>query len=87
MNNLWIFSKAPNEKSVGFLLSMIDKYDAVVFIQDGVYALMHNKLDLSSPIYALKSDIVARGITTDFAQITYAEFIDLIFKYQRTVTI
>ena len=87
MKNLYIFSKVPDEKRLGFLRKMIDKEDAIVFIQDGVYALLHHKLDLAQPIYTLKSDVVARGITTDVTQITYAEFVDLIFKYQRSITI
>lgn len=87
MKNLYIFSRVPDERKLEFLRKMVDKEDAIVFIQDGVYALLHHKLDLAQPIYILKSDVVARGIKTEATQITYAELVDLIFEYQRSITL
>ena len=87
MKNLYIFSKVPDEKRLGFLRKIVDEEDAIVFIQDGVYALLHHKLDLAQPIYTLRPDVAARGIKTDVTQLTYAELVDLIFKYQRSITL
>ena len=87
MTNLWIFSKAPDDKKQLFLSRMVEKDDAIVFIQDGTYMLLRGDFNPICPVYALKSDMIARGIKNGAKKITYADFIDLIFQYQRTITV
>jgi sulfur relay protein TusB/DsrH len=87
MKNLWIFSKATDEKKQHFLSRMVEKDDAIIFIQDGTYLLLRDDFKPVCPVYALKPDLVARGIKASVKEITYADFVDLIFQYRRTITV
>lgn len=87
MMNLWIFSKAVDEKKMNFLSRMVEKDDAIVLIQDGIYLLLRDDFIPACPLFALKPDLTARGIKASVKEITHADFVDLIFKYRRTVTV
>jgi len=87
MKNLWISSKAPAEKKLHFLSRMVEKDDAIILIQDGTYLLLRDDFKPTCPVYALKPDLVARGIKVSVKEITHADFVDLIFQYRRTVTV
>lgn len=69
--------------------------DSLVLIQDGVYfGSWHIKKSPTAKlnIYALKIDVIARGLIDDFNDmnmiklISYEEFVDLIIKHDKSIT-
>ena len=67
--------------------------DAVVLLEDGVYAINHVELEklIKShiEIFAIKIDLAARGLTKQYDQddkiqtISYEAFVDLCVKYPK----
>ena len=63
--------------------------DAVMLIEDGVYAAMRShSLPLSTPIYALDSDLDSRGVVsvTQVKIVSVEEFVDLTVSYQPIIS-
>ena len=65
--------------------------DAIVFLEDGVYALTHKALASVSntPLYAIEADITARGLTETYQNqdrvqvISYEDFVALCIEYPK----
>ena len=87
MKNLWLLSKNADEETIALFARTADRDDALVLIQDGVYLLAKQGFDPACPLYALRPDVSARGIRTEANQITYADLVDLILRYDRTITL
>ncbi len=86
MKTLWIFLHTPNTNNIKCVQRMTDSEDAVLFLQNGVYAAKLN-IDIKSPVYYLREDVKARGINVDEKYLVdYSQMIELIFKYDRVVT-
>lgn len=86
MKTLWMFLHTPNINNTNCIKRMTDNDDAVLFLQNGVYASKLN-LDIKCPVYYLKEDVLARGLPIDKRNlIDYSEMIDLIFNFERVVT-
>ena len=62
--------------------------DAVVLIGDGAYAVTGNNLKVSVPVYALESDLVARGIlaTSNVTPTKMSQFVALVVEHVNSVT-
>jgi tRNA 2-thiouridine synthesizing protein B len=78
-------------------LSLIAEGDAILLMEDGVYAGTHRCAQqtpafgiIVTPIFALKDDIMARGIdallSPNIQTMTDAEFVELTCKYDKTVS-
>jgi tRNA 2-thiouridine synthesizing protein B len=77
-------------------LSLVTEGDALLLIEEGVYAGAHKSAQetpvfgINAPIYALKDDIMARGIndllSKHIRSITDEQFVELTCKYQKTVS-
>lgn len=87
MKNLWLLSKNADEETISLFARSADQSDAVVLLQDGVYLLTKQGFSPACPLYALRPDVSARGIKTEANQITYADLVDLILRYDRTITL
>lgn len=86
MKTLYLFLHTPNTNNIKCVQKMTDEDDAVLFLQNGVYASKLN-FDIKSPVYYLKEDTLARGIKINENQlIEYSNMIELIFKFDRVVT-
>lgn len=67
--------------------------DAVIFIEDGVYAitlLEQYPVAASIPVYALEDDLASRGLTTMLTSrvkaISYEEFVRLVTEYDKVMS-
>ena len=62
--------------------------DAVILIGDGVYAITGNKLDGRVPVYALESDLLARGVlaTSNVTPTKMSQFVALVVEHANSVT-
>lgn len=90
---LHIIHRSPFEShSLVRCLQIIQTGDAILFVENGVYALLLNTepaklLEQTQDLhfYALASDILARGldkqITLSVSQIDYAGFVDLTIQH------
>uniref|UniRef100_A0A7C4UGE9 Sulfurtransferase complex subunit TusB n=1 Tax=candidate division WOR-3 bacterium TaxID=2052148 RepID=A0A7C4UGE9_UNCW3 len=86
MKTLWMFLHTPNTNNIKCIQRMVDNEDAVIFLQNGVYASKLN-LEIKSPVFYLKEDVIARGVPVDEKQmIDYSDLVELVFKYNRVVT-
>lgn len=58
---------------------------AILFIENGVLAVLAGKLSTDYILYALKPDLIARGITDNLPSniqlIDYDGFVDLVARY------
>ena len=62
--------------------------DEVIFIGDSVYGLTKAKLNSRVPVYALETDLAARGITAS-SNVTLAnmtQFVRLVVQHTSSVT-
>ena len=62
--------------------------DEIIFIGDGVYGLKGAKPDSRFPVYALETDLAARGITAT-SKVTLAnmtQFVRLVVHHTSSVT-
>ncbi|MBE0432336.1 sulfurtransferase complex subunit TusB [candidate division WOR-3 bacterium] len=82
-------TKNADEETIALLsrTAEADQDDALVLVQDGVYLLMKQEFSPACPLYALRPDVSARGIKTEANQITYADLVDLILRYDRAITL
>ncbi|MBL4681045.1 MAG: sulfurtransferase complex subunit TusB [Pseudomonadales bacterium] len=73
------------------LLSFCDSSDAIVLIEDGVLSIKHPIIEKVKgiPIYALETDIQARGLSASYENqskinaISYAQFVQLCTEYPK----
>ena len=62
--------------------------DAVILIGDGVYGLKDPSLASQVPVFALESDLVARGIlaTSNVTPTKMSQFVALVVEHASSVT-
>ena len=62
--------------------------DAVILIGDGVYGLQDPSLGSRVPVFALESDLVARGIlaTSNVTPTKMSQFVALVVEHANSVT-
>ena len=62
--------------------------DVVILIGDGVYGLKDPSLGSRVPVFALESDLVARGIvaTSNVTPTKMSQFVELVVKHANSVT-
>lgn len=86
-------NKSPAAYSLDSCLRFLDKEDALLLLEDGVYvatAASRDKLadliDAGIPVYAIKIDVDARGLADRLVEgvqmIDYAGFVDLCTNYK-----
>ncbi|NTV68151.1 MAG: sulfurtransferase complex subunit TusB [Chlorobaculum sp.] len=92
---LHTINKSPFENStLTTAVRFLQPGDPILFIEDGVYAvqegnrfgaLIQSVLKKNNPVYALKPDLDARGISAVAEGVTtvdYAGFVDLVEEHQ-----
>ena len=79
-------------------ISVLGENDAILLIEDGVYATMtvNNGIDVwenipaSTRLFALENDLVARGISDKilprFESITLSQFVSLTCEYDKVIS-
>ena len=62
--------------------------DAVILIGDGIYGLTNPNLGSRVPVFALESDLVARGIlaTSNVTPTKMSQFVALVVEHASSVT-
>ncbi len=96
MSNLHIITHSPFRKTDALLsLDLADKGDAILLIENGVTICgpvpecVADKVKEAESrgveFFALKEDLEARGLTSNWPTVDYLGAIELIFKYKRTV--
>ncbi len=96
MPTLFVLSHAPHTDPLeGRRLDMARTGDAVVLIEDAVYAAGAVETPLSPhlneaaargiSLYVLEPDLQARGMETDLPVVDYDGLVDLIAEYDRSV--
>ena len=91
---LHLINKAPSHSALRDSLPFISASDAVILIDDGVYAAISNteacqQLQASTAAcYALADDVATRGITVadNITLVTMADFVDLCFDADKTLS-
>lgn len=98
MSTLHIVSKSPeNHSALSRSLVFSSKGDSILLIEDGVYCALSAQSEkiyslniLNLPIYALKEDILARGISNlidDRVQtVTYDGFVELTETHSKSTS-
>jgi len=87
MSTLHIVNRSPwSSDSWQRCLSLLAKGDAVLLIEDAVYAI--NRGDLPAGCFVLEPDLRARGLAPNDAAVCvdYAGFVDLTCRYQKSVS-
>lgn len=92
MSTLHIVNQSPwRSDSWARCLSMLSDGDAVLLIEDAVYAV--NRDDLPANCFVLESDLEARGLAPgvnsanyNLTRVDYAGFVDLACRYDRSVS-
>ena len=93
MKTLHTISKTPTSNLLTSCLEAIAEDDGVLFLEDGVYYIWKDIKDLihteQYECYALKEDILARGIEIDSIKgvslVDYPAFVDLCEKYEKII--
>ena len=70
-------------------LKIIDKEDSILFMQDGVYALNHESLEIiTNTYYCLQDDTIARGLKHDCAGkfVSYQNFVSLCTQHKKVIS-
>ncbi len=70
-------------------LKVASKNDALLLMNDGIYACQHELLkDTNLNVFALTDDLAARGITPPAAikSIEYTEFVSLCTEYDKSIS-
>lgn len=85
---LHLIQKSPFQNSAfADCLNIIDSDDTILLMQDGIYALLHPLLQTTNnPIFALDTDLLARGIITNFKTINYQELVSLCCQHKQTIS-
>ncbi|WP_296060053.1 sulfurtransferase complex subunit TusB [uncultured Amphritea sp.] len=93
---LHLINKTPSESSaLSSSLSAVSEGDALLLIENGVYAAMPGYAELftrlpgSVQCYLLENDVQARGLTDlnqEFRHIDYDGFVELSCRYSKVVS-
>tara|TARA_B100001123_G_C14559363_1_gene729624 strand:+ start:235 stop:522 length:288 start_codon:yes stop_codon:yes gene_type:complete len=93
MSCLHTINKTPHVQLLESCIDVINKEDAVIFIEDGVYHCIHprviEKLSRQNECYGLKEDLLARGITEpveNLKVVNYKKFVDLCCTYEKIIS-
>lgn len=87
MSTLHIINQSPwRSDSWGRCLSLLSEGDALILIEDAVYAVSRD--DLPANCYVLEPDLQARGLTPRDAVtcVDYPGFVDLTCRHSRSVS-
>jgi tRNA 2-thiouridine synthesizing protein B len=82
---LFIINKSPfSSKSFESCLRVATSNDTILLIEDGVLAVKSDEIQKAEEkgitVYALKSDVEARGIVSAVPAVDYEGFVDLVEK-------
>ncbi|MGE5003618.1 sulfurtransferase complex subunit TusB [Yersinia enterocolitica] len=90
---LFTVSHSPYHCDLSALLRLVTSEDAILFLQDGVMAVLKNSeslnLLLNNPasLFVLEDDVIARGLCGQISDsamlIGYTHFADLTLKHQQ----
>lgn len=93
MSCLHTVNKAPRLRLLESCLSVINKEDAIIFIEDGVYhcadAELLRRLSGLNSCYGLIEDLSARGLSTSVDNVelvSYRTFVELCTSYDKIVS-
>ena len=77
-----------NPNSLDTCLSHLVDDDAVILIGNGVYGVSHNSVNSRIPVYALETDLTARGIpaATNVTPTDISQFVTLVVQHPNSVT-
>ena len=93
MTILHTISRPPSSKLLDSCLASAKEEDALLFLEDGVYYVTHNAIDLRTPqnisLFALREDISARGLDKSVLRkieiVNYQAFVNLCVRYDKVV--
>lgn len=88
IQTLHILNKSPEHPRFEQCLGVLSPHDALLLIENGVVALASNALDARDNVFALTSDVSARGVSTDAGVVTlmdYAGMVELTLQAQRVI--
>ncbi|MFL4556964.1 sulfurtransferase complex subunit TusB [Yersinia kristensenii] len=90
---LYTVSHSPYHCDLSALLRLVTSEDEILFLQDGVMAVLKNSeslnLLLNNPasLFVLEDDVIARGLSGQISDkitlIGYTRFVDLTLKHQQ----
>ncbi|CNI39575.1 sulfur transfer complex subunit TusB [Yersinia massiliensis] len=90
---LYTVSHSPYRCDLSALLRLVTSEDDILFLQDGVMAVLKNSdslkllLSQSTSFFVLEDDIIARGLAGQISDsatlISYTHFVDLTLKHQQ----
>jgi len=64
--------------------------NSLLLIQDGIYFGLNIKKPTSKNVYALETDVTARGLANNYSShvklINYKEFVDLVLNHDKNIT-
>ncbi|WP_407079439.1 sulfurtransferase complex subunit TusB [Candidatus Regiella insecticola] len=93
INMLYTVSRSPYQSDLSYLLALVTPKDDILFLQDGVTAVIkdseifNNLLSQSKNLFVLKDDLSARGLNEKISEIVtvidYAGFVDLTVKHHQ----
>ena len=94
MSCLHTINKAPSAQLLNSCSNTLQKGDAILFIEDGIYHALETALPEFIPegvaIYALREDICARGLQEkcqEFVEIiAYRNFVELCVEHDKVVS-
>ena len=94
MSILHTISRSPSSTLLESCTSLLEKGDAVLFIEDGVYHCTDNSdlsaIESKAKLYALRGDLMARGViaksTAKAEAIDYDGFVRLCCEYDKVVS-
>lgn len=94
MSTLHTLNKAPSAQLLASCIKTLQKGDALIFIEDGVYHVLESALLASIPpkvgIYGLREDISARGLTDKCEEsvevVGYRSFVELCVEHDKIVS-
>lgn len=88
-HTLHILNKTPDHPRFGECLGTLGADDALLLTESGVLALAADASPNTGQVYALTSDVQARGMagkTGDALLVDYGEMVDLTLQAQRVIS-
>lgn len=94
MSTLFTVNKSPSHCELDSVLRLLSPGDGLLFIEDGVYFGMEQKVNEQMPdgiqAYCLKEDMVARGMLNKLdpaiEAVSYRQFVDLCVDHDKVVS-
>lgn len=94
MSTLHTLNKAPSAQMLASCTKTLQKGDAIIFIEDGVYHVLEAALLESIPpkvgVYGLREDISARGLADKCEEsievVGYRSFVELCVEHDKIVS-